>query len=546
MAFFEIGFVLEGDAKRVDIRWRRTTSTPWAALGEFNTSPATIEIAANSARVEVQVRPLDASRRPIGSGKILTADTDADIVNRDEPFAITPVDPVVEQDGPVLTVKPTVPAGIDPDEFEVEVRTAAAAVTAEEDATHVGFVAPGEPIKAHVCPGQTSQKVFHRLRRLEDGRSSDWLSTTVELGKGEQEGMQGHTNDFASGSIVDRVTGFTPLEVSGGDLQFLGLSYDDLSAVSYDDLSGLSNQDLGVLPTEGAYRTETVELDVAEDLQFQVCAEMTSHGSTDFSLDEFDQFPMEWLQEQVAGFVDERIANMGLSLDGDLTPVNFEVKVATSATASPTFTANDYTAYKPGEVRRSVRAYAIEIVFLSPYGSQFTIDKIDIRHWIFCKARPWCLHSNAAEKIHETVLTGLQDNIDITVVGAEWDYLVFEVDWTGGSNNAGALLLHFNLSASNSVVITTGYAVNLDSERVRFRVYPKVLDRRRIVIEDQYEYAGLGGVILATGTAGRVIEWNDTSTEITGIRVTTDKGSGNDFDSGTIVRVWSFRHHALV
>lgn len=543
MARFRLDFELEGDAKGVHVRWRRHIGIPWADLGTFGTSPATFDVTDAAGKVQVNVRAVGPDRRPESPGLLLEADTKAPPDNREALADVTPPDPEVEQDGPVIRVRPAVPAGQRADEYDAEIRISDDNVTEPADALHVGFVRPGGRIDAPMCPGEATQRIHHRLVRREDGRATAFQTYDFETSRGSVEGTQGHSNGFASGTIVDLVSGFTPAEINGGDLRALGISLDDFDnvpgpGVALDDLASVALIDLGPLPTEFTYRTANVTLDAPEDLQFQVFPKLTSHGSIDFSLDAFGRFPLHWLEEQVASFVDQRLKNMGATLDGDKAPVVAEVKVATSASASPTFTANDYTAYRPGDVRKAVKTYAVETRFRLPFGGQVTVDEIDVRHWVFCKSRPWCHVSHAYELLHEEELAANAAQFgDVTLTAEDFDDLLIEVDWT---TVAATITLNVwpNAGAVGAQVLSQASLGNGDRELLEVRVAPKTGDDRAFHVARNLQYDGTSW----TAQAAAIEEWNDSATAITSLRFVSSNQPADGIAAGSRLRVYGKRH----
>ena len=547
MARFRADFTLSGDAKAVDVRWRRGAGIPWASVGAFSTSPAIFDIPDAAGQVDVNVRPVGADRRPQNDGITLKADTKGPIENRNDPDDLTPADPKVDQDGPVLSIVASVPATEDPDEYEVEMRVSPASVTDPEDAVLVGYAKPGESLPAYVCPGESDMTVHHRLRRREDGRASAWGAYDFETARGEIEGTVGHSNDFASGTLVDLITDFAPLSISGGDLVMAGFSKDDADAdLILDDFrSTLALLDCRSVPTEGTYQTADVTLEAAEDLQFQFCPVLTANTPRDFSLDEARRvLPIRWTDDRDDRvFADERVRQDGMTLNGDLTPVEVEIKVATSASESPTWSASDFLLYRPGDVRYGVRTYAVRWRVIRRFGGSITIDKLLVHHWVFCKSRPWCHVGRDYQLIAETVLTGDVASLDLFLDGAAWSELALEIDWTNADATATRLALRFNGSGSNEVFLTdSGDALADVDWHERFLVYlrPRIGDRRFVFVAEQHQYKATS--VNDVGAPSTKV-WDDTSTAISSIQLITNQPASAYLGTGTRARLYGRREY---
>ena len=445
--------------------------------------------------------------------------------------------PVARQDGPNVSVGAFVISTEKADEYEVEVRTSDNS-TAAEDAVTQGIVEASTDTLVTLPPDESTVRVHTRVTRKADQVSSDWTTTAVEVVDPPVAGVADHSTDFAGGTL-ESSDGQAVLEISSGDLRQTALVIDDLTTGVIDDYTNVLICDAGDYWSPAVYTTANIVLDAPQDIHLQLHPKTTSITRETRVIDDWFADPICYPTEDASGnLLDYRIVQRSTEGMEDQTPVQVDWSVATSSSSSPTFVDADFTTYYPGVQLPGVRTYAVRAAIKTWFNRLVTIDEIQVRRWIFCKSKPWCSHAETGELVwyHET--TGNENDLVFAFDGAEFDRITLEIDWTGQGSLDDELIAEINSSASNQVVITPA-AYDVESgkhERVRMQFFPNVGQYRRFAIEQQYEYTDAGAV--ANVQTNRVVEWNNTSTEITSLRFTTN---GSGFASGSSFRAWGHR-----
>ncbi|MHC4716997.1 MAG: hypothetical protein ACYS5V_08510 [Planctomycetota bacterium] len=460
--------------------------------------------------------------------------------------------PVVTQDGPVLTVTPNVAPGLDPADYEMEVRVGSGAA---KDALQIGFVAPGRGIDTHAIPG--GQTIYSRAHRLEDGRMSDWDSTSFTVPTPIIDPTTDHTNDFASGTLETVGAGTAPLEINGGDLRHVAIYAGDLDgATDYaGDYTDVYAGDARLYWSPASYTTANIVLDVPEDIQVQPYHEMsaTDRLATLYAGD--CHWPAALPHVHADGsFHDPRVFECSLQNGADETPVVIDYKIATSASATPTFVDADFIDLVPGQVHSAVKTYAVRATVTTYLQKRFTIDTVNVRRWIWCRGRPWHSHSDAFELIHENTIAGSAvATYDISSVnGDDFDELMLQVLWKNDNAGATNLWLRPNNDSGanydsdggggNEIIVGGGNTVAQNEwEDVRVRIHnPAQGVQRAFSIESNARWTATAS---DSSDAQESWLWTDTANEIATIRVLTAGGATTHLAVGTTTRLWGKRHH---
>lgn len=546
----DVGDLPDG-VRAVVVRWRRTTGdgrsiAPWAKVGTFGESTFEFGIP-DVGLVEFDAYARDTRGRR-GKSRQTTTSTRTKIEVLEPVAALTAEntpEAKVEIKGPKVVATQDVPDGFETSDYQVE----AVQVPKDgntQDGLHLGFFEPREEIPMHAWPAEGDngeQEVHTRLIRLDDEDKSPWREKAFTVPELDEPHAEGHSNDFASGTIVDFLGTVEPLEISSGDLRFVARTINDLAGLQINDLAGLQIRQLGSYWTPGKYRTDVVELDQNEDIQIQIAPEFTSITRASLTIDDYKYRTIRRQETVGSTFTDRRRERYNHQIAGDRIPVRLDFKVATSTTASPTFVDADYEDYEPGQVLQNVKAYSVEVGMHTQYGTQMTLDKLIVRHWVYCRFRPWCQFARTHQLIDDVELSGAATHIDVTVTGQEWDELAMEIEWTNANASATRMALRFNGSAAEEVTITpAGEALAAVDwyERTALLIRPKTGDRRYIRVQEQAQWKTTSTNDVA---APFTLVWDDTATAITSIRVTTDQPASAYMGSGSRVRIYGRREY---
>ena len=519
----------------VRLFYRKFGRVSWAKLIESKvpTFTATIPVDGN---VDVQAYAIDENGNQSSQFRLARAKA-ADTVQDRAAVSAVIATPTAKQDGPNITVAKFVNSNEKADEYDVEVRTSDTSTAAKDAVTHGVHEANGE-VTVMLPPDESAIDVHTRVTRKRDQTSSPWTTTTAAVVDPPVAGVADHSTDFAGGTL-ETADGQAVLEISSGDLRQKSIVIDGATTGTIDDYTTMLICDAGQYWSPATYTTANLVLPAEQDIQLQLHPKLTSITRETRVIDDWDTDPICYPTEQENGTpIDTRILQRSSEGLVDATPVEITWSVATSTSATPTFTDNDFVEYVPATQLPNVRTYAVRAAIKTWFNRLVTIDQIQVRRWIFCKARPWCSHAETGELIwyHETA--GSENDLVMTLTGAEFERVTIEVDWVGQGVTDDELIVEINSNASNPVIITPGtYDVETARERVRMHFIPATGQYRRFVIDDQYKYAAAGATDTVEATP-RVMEWADSATVITALRFTTN---GAGFGADSRFRAWGHR-----
>ena len=534
--------------RAVVVDYRIVGESAYVRLGETGTRLSQWDVDADS-KILIRARFRDAS----GIGAGIEAPFSASMAVADRP-AMTDLDVpapyVTQQDGATLLVTQDVPDGSDPREYSVEVVQAPDGATAPKDGLHGGHHAPGEEIPLNAWPGDS--ELFTRLVRLSDGLTGDWATVGVSVVDPLVDPASGHSTGFAGGTIGKWGGAANPasMEVTGGDLLHKAIYAGDIAGFA-GDLTDIYAGDMG-LRWPGRYTTANIALAANESIQISWKPTFTSVARPVF-------YAGDWWQpaggpprfQPDGSLFGPRTLKDNLTAGGmDEVPVEIEVAVATSPTASPTFVAADFKTHTPGKVYADVNTYAVRFDVKSHYGKVVTIDRLDVWHRVWCRARPWHTHSSAMELIYENTLTANAVEVSAAISGADWDELVVQVVWT---NNVAATVVLWirpnnDSTAGNYVdsggadtkfVMGPGIAQD-EEQRAQLRiVHPEAGTVREAIVDDAFSWTATT-VQAPSGGDGYI--WKNTADPISSFKILTDN-AGSALKSGSMIRIWGKRWH---
>jgi hypothetical protein len=542
----DIGPLPKG-ADHVVVRYREEGDAGFTLVGSFTESPFEFKLP-NVGRVEIETYAV--GRDGKGDVRKETIDTTIPIESLPLPSTLTLPTPSIDVDGPALKIVQEVPDGEDPKDYEIEAVQVPNGGNVQ-DGLHLGFWQPGQEIPAHAWPATGDagvQEVHTRLVRLEDSQPGSWLETSLTVPQPAIDHTEGHSTDFASGTIDPFVGSIASLEVAGGDLQFIDdLDLGDLSTdgVILSDLSGMLLGQLRDLWTPSRYQTATVTLDHAEDIQLQIQPIIGTITRANPTLGDLVGRRLGEPLDDISGtYTDRRAHRLNNLLSGDTMPMEIDVKVKKNGAGS-------YEKYTPGQVLQGITSYNVQLEFTVQRATQMAFDKLLIRHWIFCKYRPWCTHSRAFELIHENTLAANAATYDIAVTGDDYEEMLVEVRWKNAQAGATTLWLrpnndggnNYNLDggADTKVVVGGNTVAQNEWEYAVVRFHnPKNGAERAITVESNARWTATTS---DSSDAADTYVWTDNSNAITSIRVLTAGGATLHLASGSITRVWGKRYY---
>lgn len=537
-------WTLDVGAFRVGVKgcrvyYKTPTSGGWLRAHQSSTPSFDIEIP-ELLPVDIRAHGIDANGNLLTEFREMTLTGTELVADRDDPATATIPVPAITQDGPTLKIGSYTWDGAVADEYEVEVRTSGTSTDAKDAVTH-GIFEASEVATVTAPPDESDVTVHTRLLRKDDGAASGWESNDVEVALPDVGGINDHDTDFAGGTL-ETLDGHAVLELNSGDLRQTTVYAGDITGVYAGDATTIYAGDAGLYWSPATYTTANLTTGGNEDLQLQLYPEATSLTRGTLYAGDQHWNPVAPETQEDGTPHDPRVLEGSMLNGSDETPLRVDFQVATSDTASPTFTDSDFVPHRPDRVYPNVHTYAVRAIIYTWWGRLVTLDKIHVRRWVFCKTRPWCSHSSSGHLIYQTVLTSNTEYVDWTVTGEDWDELICEVMFVSNKSPSTELELHFNGSSSADVV-PSGNSVNVnDYERLRFRVLPKTGQRRRAILDYGFSFDGATGAIVDTATSGATDEWTDTSTPITSIRFTTDDPADAALGSGTTIRVWGRRY----
>jgi hypothetical protein len=460
--------------------------------------------------------------------------------------------PVVTQDGPALSLTADVAPGLDPTDYQMEFRQGEDSGAAK-DGLQLGFVAPNQEMKAfawNTDTGPGNQTIHVRAHRLEDGRMSDWTTATYDTPTPILDPGTGHSNDFASGTLVATDGNITPLEINGGDLRQVAIYAGDVDgATNYaGDFTDIFAGDARLYWSPARYITASVTVSPVEDLVFQVYPNLTAttRKSTLYAGDCHWPAALPRFQSEDGSYHDPRVFECSLQNGADETPMVMEYEVNVNS--------GGYEKLIPGKPYSAVSSYLIRFTIKTFLEKQFTIDNLYCRHWIWCRARPWHSHSDAFELIHENTIAGAAvATYDISSInGDDFDELMLQVLWKNDNVGATNLWLRPNNDSGanydsdggggNKIIIGGGNTVAQNEwEDVRVRIHnPAQGVQRAFSIESNARWTATAS---DSSDAQESWLWTDTANEIATIRVLTAGGATTHLAVGTTTRLWGKRHH---
>jgi hypothetical protein len=461
-------------------------------------------------------------------------------------------DPEVTQDGPALTIKPGFPAGIDPNDFDIEVAQSNDG-DAAADGYYVGIFRPDEVIRTDAWPDEATNQIHVRPIRHHDNCCGDWATYDVPVPQATVEHATGHDTDFAAGTIATLAGGFAPLEVSGGDLRFVARYSGDATDVYAGDATDVYAADAGLYWGPATYTSANVTLDQAQDIQFQFQPVLTSATRATLYAGDWTCCPCSWPRQQSdATAWDSRPIENNLLNGADAVPLRMDLKVATSTTASATFNDADFKTHTPGKVHKGIKEYAARWIIYTYFDRRPIFDKLICRHWRWCRGRPWHSHAHTKELIHEETLTAAVETYDIAgLLGNDWDEWELEVLWKNAVAPPPAVSLWVRLNndaganyddggAQNEIVVGASTLAQNEWEHAILRIHPASGVERRCLVLTNAQWSSTTAT--DPGAADAWL-WTDNSNEITSIRVLTSGSGSNFFAVGSIFRLWGKWHH---
>lgn len=338
------------------VKYRRPDSTVWTELAKSEVPRFEVTLPDNEPQVIVAVHAIVGGKVvPEGVEKHVYVATAVE--DRTATTSITFEAPKVKQQGPTLEIVTQLPEQAKADDYEIEVRSGETGDD-PDDSLQVGFVAPGETITAYAYSGADQQDIHTRAIRKADGDVSGWTTTTTDVISVTDTTTEDHSTDFSGGTLEEDIpnASVTPLTTAAGGVGFIqtfsldsygasGTSLDDLAAVSLDMVAGT--------PEEGTYTTDTFQLPIDhEPFMLEIFPQVGTTTRANLSLDDLAARELQLPDEDESGnWVDNRLKQMALTLDGDDAPLRMDIKVASEvAAAEPTFTDVSFLDYYPGKI----------------------------------------------------------------------------------------------------------------------------------------------------------------------------------------------------
>lgn len=501
--------------------------------------------------IVVRARVRDRNGR-VWPGREETFTPSKEVDNRPDPADLALAEATVVQDGPALSIVQKAPEGSAPQEFQVEAVQTETADTSPKNGLHLGYHDPGDPVLAHAWP--QDQKVWTRLVRKADERATAWQSQTVPTAKPLVDPTDGHTNDFAAGTIakLGGSLGQEPLEISGGDLRHKDLYFGD--AAGYLGDASYFMGDAGLRWGPATYTTANVTLPANEDLQFQFHPKLTSITRPTMYLGDA-LWPMGGpaMRVDIDGTIKaDRLRRLNLTNFEDEVPIDLDVKVATSATSPATFADADFKALAPGKVHKNVKVYACRVVVRTWHGTRVTFDELRFWHWTWCRSRPWHTHSDAYELLYDVTTVADLASLTANVALNTWDDVRIEVQWRNADASASQLRIRFNndsgsnyhkdgAAAATGLLVGPGTIASAWFEHAVVRVVnPPSGAERACRAESSARWNDTTSE--APGDEAAVM-WDNTAAPITSVVFGATVGA-TPIASGSRFRIFGKRHHA--
>ena len=377
---------LPSGARSVLLEYRLKDDTAFERLGEAFQPVTTWPVEEDDLLV-VRGR----ARFPDGLGPATDVPFDPGEIIADLPAlsSLTFPAPAVRQNGPTLEVTPRVPDGEDREDYQFQVvHTKDAADPA--DGVQVGLITSEEQAVEHAWPEEATQTIHVRPIRVADGEVGAWVTQDVDVAPVTSVDTEDHDDDFTTGTLETTAPGVTPLEtVVGGGVQLVNdIALDDLGSAKLDDLAAVSLDMIDDIPSAGTYTTPVYEFPDLQQFMLQLYPELTSQNRVTLTLDDLCAVEMQLRELDPNGdFVDHRLRQLSFTLDGDRMPVVLETQIATSLTASPTFTAFDFEDLVVGHAYYCL-AYALRFTLRSFLRARVKLRRIRVRR--FCICDPCC------------------------------------------------------------------------------------------------------------------------------------------------------------
>jgi len=385
-------------ARRVLLDWRPTGSGMWTRLGKdglYSSSPVTVEIPLKDgesgtlrARVEL------ASGRIEWRCRTVEIRAKQEVQNREQPEDLTLDDPVVVQEDSALHITPDVPDGQNRDDYEIEVRQGESG-RAIEEALFIGICKPGETVRAHAWHSDTSQKIYTRLIRAADDKLSGFQTTTVPVVATVGTDTLDHSSDFSGGTITTVCNGYAPAEaVGGGGFRQKAIYAGTLDGTYYaGNATDVYAGDADLYFGEVTYTTANIDQGAQADVAIMVKPDLNAITQDTLYAGDARSHIIPPYEQLDGTYRDPRPWANGTQEGVDDTPIVAEIKVATSESDDPTFTAADFEDLVPGKVYPRVREYAIKMTLKTWWNRRVTLDNLYV--WRYCKdilschRKPW-------------------------------------------------------------------------------------------------------------------------------------------------------------
>lgn len=387
--------------KSAYVDWGLTPDGPWNRLGDAF-APVSfwdVPVKEDDEVVYLRARPReDRTNRIREPGRVASWRPHGALADRDAVSDITFPSPQAKQDGVVVRATLDVPTGENRRDYLIQVASSGTSEEAHEG-VHVGFVDPGEEVVMDAMPETTTQKIHMRPIRKEDLDAGTWVTQEIDLMPVTHADTEDHDDDFTLGTLEAAAPGFVPLvDVGASGVEFnSGMSLDDLGSATLDDLENLTLCDLDNIPASGQWTSPVVELPELQPVQVQVHPEVDTITRASLSLDDLGSDELCLPFEETDGTRrDTLLRQLSFTLDGDRTPGVVETEIATSLTASPTFTDSDFEKRIPGKVYYC-KAYALRVTLRSYFGTQWRFRRIRIRHH--------CVHIPCRSKAHKCLIS---------------------------------------------------------------------------------------------------------------------------------------------
>lgn len=382
--FWEID--VDSKGRGVELAWREESKQDWTVIGEKTAKRFRIAVP-SSGRFLLRARPTDRNGKVLADEqKILTLEGGGPVTDRPDPADLTVPEPEVAQDGAAFFITQRAPLGQRQEEYLWECRHSLSGVD-PEDAKQVGIFDVGDSTREDSWSGVGEQEIHVRIIRKADGVCGPWFSTALTPKDATEADTQDHSTGFASGTILPiGDVDVEPLEIASGNLRMRSdVALDDFANTALDDLAETTLDMMGGTPSLGRYRTPTVVLPETQAFAVEFCPVTGTITRPSLSLDDLAVEPLGPPElDDDDEPLDNEVDRMSATLEGTEEPVRAELKVATSASDSPTWSDADFKPHVPGKVH-VCRSVAYEVTLRSLRGVVVEFSSLRIRRETVCR-----------------------------------------------------------------------------------------------------------------------------------------------------------------